>query len=300
MSRGRPCPAIAAGMRCCSWSCSSGWSGSGGVGNTRRDVPQSPLRFSGSSNHVCPMPARSAASPQRPGRAPSRCALPSLPGVRSKAGAVRPNASIRRASPVRTTAVPISRTPMHTYMPWLAMALMGSTSGSSPCAVKPAAPPSARVAGTLWVTPLYQLKTPSQRVGEVLTAVAEGLSVSAAVRVFGHSAGTITTWLTRAGRHSATLHDRWFRNLHLLHVQLDEIRTRLRRRMHTLWLWVAIAPISKLIPVLHHPEGTRCAHAGCGTYIGPRSPRATRARQHPRVHQRWTQPLFLRTHRPFW
>src|SRR5262249_13001505 len=67
-------------------------------------------------------------------------------------------------------------------------------------------------------TPLYRLKTPSQRVGEVLTAVAEGLSVSAAVRVFGHSAGTITTWLTRAGRHSATLHDRSLRNLHLLHV----------------------------------------------------------------------------------
>jgi hypothetical protein len=57
-------------------------------------------------------------------------------------------------------------------------------------------------------TPLYRLKTPSQRVGEVLTALAEGLSVSAAVRVFGYSAGTITRWLTRAGAHSATLHDR--------------------------------------------------------------------------------------------
>jgi hypothetical protein len=57
-------------------------------------------------------------------------------------------------------------------------------------------------------TPLYQLKTASQRVGEVLTALAEGLSVAAAVRAFGHRHATITTWLTHAGQHSATLHDR--------------------------------------------------------------------------------------------
>ena len=44
-------------------------------------------------------------------------------------------------------------------------------------------------------TPLYRLKTSSSRVAEVLTAVAEGLSIAATVRVFGHSEGTITTWL---------------------------------------------------------------------------------------------------------
>ncbi len=108
-------------------------------------------------------------------------------------------------------------------------------------------------------TPLYRLKTPSQRVGEVLTALAEGLDVSAAVRVFGYSAGTITRWLTRAGAHSATLHDRVFRNLHLPHVQLDEILTRLRSRASVLWLWLAIDPISKLIPVLHLGARTQAA-----------------------------------------
>jgi hypothetical protein len=51
-------------------------------------------------------------------------------------------------------------------------------------------------------TPLYRLKTASTRVAEVLSAVAEGLPVAAAVRVFGHSEGTITTWLTRAVEHS--------------------------------------------------------------------------------------------------
>ena len=108
-------------------------------------------------------------------------------------------------------------------------------------------------------TPLYRLKTASTRVAEVLTALAEGLSVGAAVRVFGHSEGTIMTWLTRAGEHSATLHDRWVRSLPLPHLQLDELRTRLRDRAQVFWLWVALDPLTKLIPVLH--LGARTQHA---------------------------------------
>ena len=100
-------------------------------------------------------------------------------------------------------------------------------------------------------TALYRLKTPSTRIAEVLSALAEGLTVAAAVRVFGHSEGTISTWLTRAGDHSATLHDRWFQQLTLPHLQLDELRTRLRSRVQVLWLWVVIDPLTKLIPVLH-------------------------------------------------
>ncbi len=115
-------------------------------------------------------------------------------------------------------------------------------------------------------TPLYRLKTRSQRVGEVLTALAEGLDISAAARVFGHRHATITTWLARAGDHGARLHDHWFRRLHLPHVQLDELRTRLRRRAHTLWLWVTIDPLTKLIPVVH---------------LGPR----TQASAHQVVHE---------------
>ena len=111
-------------------------------------------------------------------------------------------------------------------------------------------------------TPLYRLKTASTRVAEVLSALAEGLSVAAAVRVFGHSEGTITRWLTRAGEHSATLHDRWFRCLHLSHLKLDELRTRLRKQAHVLWLWVALDPLTKLIPVLQLSGRTQpAAHA---------------------------------------
>src|SRR6266567_8169094 len=76
-------------------------------------------------------------------------------------------------------------------------------------------------------TPLYRLKTPSKQIAVVLSALAEGLDPSAAERVFGYRQATITTWLTRAGEHAQTLHERFFRNLHLPHLQLDEIRTRL-------------------------------------------------------------------------
>ncbi len=67
-------------------------------------------------------------------------------------------------------------------------------------------------------TALYRLKTPSRRVGEVLSALAEGLSIGAAVRVFGHGEFTIRTWLTRAGLHAASMHERLFQDLKLLHV----------------------------------------------------------------------------------
>jgi len=62
-------------------------------------------------------------------------------------------------------------------------------------------------------TPLYRLKTPSYHVAMVLAALAEGLDHSAAERVFGYRQATITTWLSRAGEHAQTLHERFFRAL---------------------------------------------------------------------------------------
>jgi IS1 family transposase/transposase-like protein len=110
-------------------------------------------------------------------------------------------------------------------------------------------------------TPLYRLKTPSQQVAMVLTALAEGLDPSAAERVFGYRKATITTWLTRAGRHAELFHERCFHNLHLPHLQLDELRTRLRSAKQILWLWLAIDPLTKMIPVLQlGPRTQNMAH----------------------------------------
>jgi hypothetical protein len=110
-------------------------------------------------------------------------------------------------------------------------------------------------------TPLYCLKTSSHHVAMVLSALAEGLDASAAERVFGYRQATITTWLTRAGEHMQILHQRSFFHLHLPHLQLDELRTRLRSQRQVLWLWLAIDPLSKLLPALHvGPRTQNAAH----------------------------------------
>jgi IS1 family transposase/transposase-like protein len=110
-------------------------------------------------------------------------------------------------------------------------------------------------------TPLYRLKTPSHQIAMVLSALAEGLDPSAAERVFGYRQATITTWLTRAGEHAQILHERFFRNLWLPHLQLDELRTRLRSSTQVLWLWLAIDPCTKLLPVLQlGPRTQHMAH----------------------------------------
>jgi IS1 family transposase len=110
-------------------------------------------------------------------------------------------------------------------------------------------------------TPLYRLKTPSHHVAMVLTALAEGLDASAAERVFGYRQATITTWLTRAGEHAQILHERFFLQLRLPHLQLDELRTRLRSCRQVLWLWLAIDPCTKILPVLHlGPRTQNAAH----------------------------------------
>ena len=110
-------------------------------------------------------------------------------------------------------------------------------------------------------TPLYRLKTPSQQVAVVLTALAEGLDPSAAERVFGYRQATITTWLSRAGMHAQTMHQSYFCNLQLPHLQLDELRTRLRISTQVLWLWLAIDPLTKILPVLQlGPRTQNAAH----------------------------------------
>jgi transposase-like protein len=110
-------------------------------------------------------------------------------------------------------------------------------------------------------TPLYRLKTPSHQIAVVLTALAEGLDPSAAERVFGYRQATITTWLARAGEHAQILHERSFRTLQLPHLQLDELRTRLRCSTQVLWLWLAIDPLTKILPVLQlGPRTQNMAH----------------------------------------
>jgi IS1 family transposase/transposase-like protein len=112
-----------------------------------------------------------------------------------------------------------------------------------------------------WETPMYRLKTATRRVAEVLTALAEGLDLSAAVRVFGHGEGTMRCWLARASEHGERMHERHFRDLWLRHVQLDELVVQIRGKGRDLWLWVALEAETKLMPVLQlGPRTQEVAH----------------------------------------
>jgi hypothetical protein len=78
-------------------------------------------------------------------------------------------------------------------------------------------------------TPLYWLKTPLARITMVMTALSEGVDISAAGRIFGHHHTTITRWLERCGRHRERLHERLFpRALRVGHLQLDELVTKVK------------------------------------------------------------------------
>ena len=123
----------------------------------------------------------------------------------------------------------------------------------------------------------------------VLSALAEGLDPSAAERVFGYQQSTITTWLSRAGSHAQTLHERSFRHLWLQHLQLDELRTRLRSSQRVLWLWLAIDPCTKLLPVLQ--LGPRTQHMAHSVIHSLRQILA--AFLHPPFHQWRLQPVLL-------
>ena len=100
-------------------------------------------------------------------------------------------------------------------------------------------------------TALYRLKTNAQEVKRVLHALAEGLSVSATSRVFEHRRQSIQTWADRGAVHMSKLHERVLHGLHLAHIQLDELRTRLKGQAETTWVWIAFEATSKLRLVTH-------------------------------------------------
>ncbi len=99
-------------------------------------------------------------------------------------------------------------------------------------------------------TVLYRLKTLSTTVAKVLHLLAAGLDVSAVEEVFRIRESTVRTWLTRGGSHGQKLHQRFFANLELAHVQLDELWANIKRSDQDVWVWVACEAKSKLIPVL--------------------------------------------------
>ena len=88
-------------------------------------------------------------------------------------------------------------------------------------------------------TPLYQLKTASERVGLATHLAMKGMSIADISEVLGHSPETITRWLERDGGHSERLHEQLFKGLRVVHIQLDELVGKVRRWAKRAWVWTA-------------------------------------------------------------
>jgi IS1 family transposase len=96
----------------------------------------------------------------------------------------------------------------------------------------------------------------------VLSALAEGLDPSAAERVFGSRQATIITWLTRAGSHAQRLH----KHSHLATSISPTFSWMNCARgcaapHRCVFLWLAIDPCTKILPLLHlGPRTQNAAH----------------------------------------
>lgn len=101
------------------------------------------------------------------------------------------------------------------------------------------------------ITPLYYLKTHPDRVAMCLWLLAEGLDLSVLVRYTGHVDGTLARWLQRAGVHGEHLHSLLFINLQTPYLQLDELYAPVAGNKRKSWLWVAIEPLTKIIPAIY-------------------------------------------------
>ncbi|HEX9413765.1 MAG TPA: hypothetical protein VF916_09715 [Ktedonobacterales bacterium] len=105
--------------------------------------------------------------------------------------------------------------------------------------------------------PMYRLKTASERVALVTHLAMKGMSVADISEVLGHSEATITRWLERSGRHSEGLHESLFKQLVVVHIQVDELCTRVRQAGQRVWVWTAQDALSKAWLAWHVGQRTQ-------------------------------------------
>ena len=91
--------------------------------------------------------------------------------------------------------------------------------------------------------------------------LAEGNSIRGTGRILEMDKDTVDQWVAQLGKHCAKIAAYFFRGLHLTECQLDELWTFVRKKEDQLtpieqmlglygdtWVWVAFAPVSKLVP----------------------------------------------------
>lgn len=100
-------------------------------------------------------------------------------------------------------------------------------------------------------TAMYCSKLSVDRVGEINRGLAEGLSISACARVFGHSRSTIHRLVRVSGDHFQSLHELLLQGLQAFHIQMDELRAKLKGRTEAIWTWVSLEASNKLMLAIH-------------------------------------------------
>jgi IS1 family transposase/transposase-like protein len=121
--------------------------------------------------------------------------------------------------------------------------------------------------GTLF----YGKPPPAERLVQVVTALAEGLGIRAAARVFAVDPNTVLAWLSETSAHLVTFSRSLLHDVHVNHMQLDEVFAVLGEHKagqvsdteaieplprSPCWIWVAIDPVSKLLLAVDVGERT--------------------------------------------
>ena len=114
-------------------------------------------------------------------------------------------------------------------------------------------------------TPFHGKQVDRDKLVWAIAALAEGLGIRAVARVFEVDPHTVLRWLVEAAEHLEAFSHYFLQDSYVEQVQMDELFvllsavkdgaiteadtiTRLSRSPH--WVWVAMDPVSKLIPAL--------------------------------------------------
>jgi transposase-like protein len=82
-------------------------------------------------------------------------------------------------------------------------------------------------------TPFFNLRTPKEEVVGALKTLVERGSLRGTARVTGHKKDTIASWQKRAGEHADALREYLLHDLHLDHLEVDELYTFVEKKRRT-------------------------------------------------------------------
>jgi IS1 family transposase len=99
-------------------------------------------------------------------------------------------------------------------------------------------------------TLLYRLKTLSKIIFMAMSLLVMGINTSTLQEAMGIQESTLRTWLTRSGEQSRKLHERFFQNLSLGNIQLDELWAKVKEKEQAVWVWTVCEAKTKIIPVI--------------------------------------------------